>query len=99
VLCALYWLGGGAAANPVRSAYIAALYPKHLGRRLGSAAEPLRHHAERGLAEALGEGRYRITPLGALVVEALPDRAEVGRLRGMRVPAPAPKRLLASDGV
>ena len=95
VLCALYWLGGDVGAEGVRPAEIAALYPKHGGRVLGSPAQPLRHHTDRGLAESLGDGRYRITALGRLVVEALPDRAEIGRLRGLRVAAPAPHRPFA----
>ena len=46
--------------------------------------ELLRHHVERGLAESLGDGLYHITPLGRQVVDALPDRTEVARLRGLR---------------
>jgi len=87
ILCVLYWLDRET-PGPVRAGEIALLYPHHDGRRLPSAAQELRHHVERGLAESLGEGLYRITPLGRLVVDALPDRVEVARLRGLRRATP-----------
>jgi hypothetical protein len=85
ILCVLYWVEQGAPQEgPVRANEISLLYPRHKGRRLPSAAQELRHHVERGLAESLGDGMYRITPLGRQVVDALPDRTEVARLRGLR---------------
>lgn len=95
VLCALHWLGGDSDGGVVHSTEVRALYPRHHGRRLGSAAQPLRHLSDRGLAEAVGDGRYRITSLGRLVVELLPDRAAIGQLRGLRSAAPAPQRFLS----
>jgi hypothetical protein len=86
ILCVLYWVERGA-SGPVRAREISLLYPRHDGRRLPPATQELRHHVERGLAESLGDGRYRLTPLGRQVVEALPDRAEVARLRGLRSPS------------
>jgi hypothetical protein len=43
----------------------------------------------RGLVEWLRDGRYRLTALGRLVVEALSDRGEVARLRGRGYALPA----------
>jgi len=87
VLCVLFW-ADREAPGPVRASEISRLYPHHDGRRLPSAAQELRHHVDRGLAESLGDGLYQITPLGRLVVDALPDRVEVARLRGLRRATP-----------
>ena len=91
ILCVLYWVERGASA-PVRAREISLLYPRHDGRRLPPAAQELRHHVERGLAESLGDGRYRLTTLGRQVVEALPDRAEAARLHGLKPPSGARAR-------
>jgi hypothetical protein len=80
----LYWVESGAPGRPVRANEISLLYPRHEGRRLPPAAQELRHHVERGLAESLGDGRYRLTPLGRQVVEALPDRSQAASLRGLK---------------
>jgi len=88
ILCALCWIEESTSATATRPSDITSLYPRHAGRRIGSASQALRHHADRGLAEPLGDGRYRSTPLGRLVADALPDRAEVARLRGLRSATP-----------
>jgi hypothetical protein len=50
--------------------------------RLRSPADTLRRARDERLVETVGAGAYRLTALGAAVVDALPDAARVGAIRG-----------------
>jgi hypothetical protein len=85
MLCVLYYLeraDGRASAN---AADVKAILPRlgdAVDGRLRSPADTLRRARDERLVETLGGGAYRLTPLGAAVVEALPDAAHVGAIRG-----------------
>jgi hypothetical protein len=89
MLCVLYWLRAERDCTAVSPADVKAIMP-HLGDtvagRLRSPADTLRRARNEGLVAALGEGQYELTPLGLAVVQALPDAAQVGALRGVRRP-------------
>jgi hypothetical protein len=87
MLCVAYWLereGGGAG---ICAADLKAIMPQlgdAVAGRLRSPADTLRRARDEQLLEPVGAGRYRLTPLGAAVVDALPDSAQVGAIRGSR---------------
>jgi len=86
-LCIAYHLQQSAGRDAVCGADIRALFPRREERIAGAlrnAHDILRRAAVRGLVETLGGGWYTITPLGARVVEALPDDERVAELRGCR---------------
>jgi hypothetical protein len=68
----------------VSASEISALYSMHAGRRVRDVAGFLTRLAHADLAEPIGGGWYHTTALGRAVVNALPDRSEVARLRHLR---------------
>jgi hypothetical protein len=86
-LAIVYYLHRRLERPEVCGADIRALFPRPadgLAGPLRNAHDILRRANVRGLVESLGDGWYRITELGAAVVDALPDDARVAELRGCR---------------
>jgi hypothetical protein len=89
VLCIVHWLHERG-HDAVSAADVRALFPTRregLAGPLRNAADVLRRAREGGMVEALGEGWYKLTPLGRAVVAVLPDGALVGAVRGCRTAA------------
>ena len=89
VLCIVQWLHARGHAE-VSAADVRALFPSRregLAGTLRNAADVLRSAADADMLEALGEGWYRLTPLGRAVCAVLPDGALVGAVRGCRTAA------------
>lgn len=85
-LAILWWLQVREGRDVVAAADVRALYPRGVGRAagpLGSVTEVLRRFREAGLLASVGDGWYRVTPLGCEVAAALPDCERVGQLRGL----------------
>jgi hypothetical protein len=85
MLCVMYWLERERGCAAVTAADIKAILPRlgdAVAGRLRSPADTLRRARDEQLVEALGAGAYRLAPLGAAVVEVLPDAAQVGAIRG-----------------
>ena len=85
MLCVMYWLERECGCADVAAADVKAVLPRlgdAVAGRLRSPADTLRRARDEQLVEALGAGRYRLTPLGVAVVDALPDAAQVGAMRG-----------------
>jgi hypothetical protein len=76
--------GPGAPRAGAPGCEIVMLYPFHNGRRLTAASNFLRRFARLGLVESMGEGWYRTTPRGRLVVETVPDHPGPAELRRRR---------------
>ncbi|GLC23945.1 hypothetical protein [Roseisolibacter agri] len=89
VLCIVDWLHARG-HEAVSAADVRALFPSRregLTGPLRNAADVLRRAREGGMLEALGDGWYRLTPLGRAVVAVLPDGQLVGTIRGCRTAA------------
>lgn len=85
MLCVIYYLEREDGRASVSAADVKAILPRlgdAVDGRLRSPADTLRRARDERLVEALGDGAYRLTPLGAAVVDALPDAAHVGEIRG-----------------
>jgi hypothetical protein len=81
----VYWLQFEHGCDTVAAADVKAIMPRLgdvVAGRLRSPADTLRRARDERLVDALGNGRYRLTRLGAAVVDALPDAAQVGAIRG-----------------
>jgi hypothetical protein len=96
-LCLAYWATLVDGVPDVGAGDVRALHARH---RRGAALPPMRstteslRAAERlGLMEGTTPGRYRMSPLGASVVRALPDREAVGALRGLGKASRAPRQV------
>ena len=90
VLCIVHWLQERMQRDAVSAADVRAVFPRQRDGLVGplrNAADVLRRARDGGLLEALGEGWYRLTPLGRAVVAVLPDGALVGVVRGRRTAA------------
>lgn len=88
-LCIVDWLHARG-HDAVTASDVRALFPSvrdGLASPLRNAADVLRRAREGGMLESLGEGWYRITPMGRAVVAVLPDGAMVGAVRGCRTAA------------
>ncbi|MDF1505810.1 hypothetical protein [Roseisolibacter sp. H3M3-2] len=88
-LCIVWWLHERG-HDAVTASDVKALFPSArdgLAAPLRNAADVLRRAREGGMLEALGDGWYRLTPLGKAVVAVLPDGAIVGALRVRRTAA------------
>jgi hypothetical protein len=88
-LCIVHWLHERG-HDAVTASDVRALFPTSrdgLGAPLRNAADVLRRAREGGMLEALGDGWYRLTPMGSAVVAVLPDGALVGAVRGCRTAA------------
>jgi hypothetical protein len=85
MLCVIYCLERLHGAASVTAADVKAILPQ-LGDvvdgRLRSPADTLRRARDEQMVESVGAGAYRLTPLGVAVVDALPDAAHVGAIRG-----------------
>jgi hypothetical protein len=89
-LCIVDYLHRELGRDAVSAADVRALFPTRregLAGPLRNAADVLRRAREGGMLESLGAGWCRLTPLGAAVVQALPDGALVGAVRGCRTAA------------
>jgi len=87
VLCVVHFVHRILGRPVVCGADVRALFPTpqtDIAGPLRNAHDILRRGAARGLVGAVGDGRYRITPLGNAVVDALPDAGRVAALRGCR---------------
>jgi hypothetical protein len=86
LLCVMHWLEHEHGCADVGVGDVKAILPR-LGDvvdgRLRSPTDTLRRARDQGLVDALGAGRYRLTPLGTAVVDALPDAGQVGAMRGL----------------
>jgi predicted nucleotidyltransferase len=85
MLCLIYWLEREEKRPAVTAADVKTILPRlgdAVDGRLRSPADTLRRARDERLVEALGSGAYRLTALGVAVVEALPDAAHVGAIRG-----------------
>jgi hypothetical protein len=88
-LCIVHWLHE-CGHDAVTASDVRALFPgarEGLTTPLRNPADVLRRAREGGMLEALGDGWYRLTPLGRAVVAVLPDGAMVGAIRGCRTAA------------
>ncbi len=87
MLCVAYWLERVRGEPGVTAADLKAIMPRlgdAVAGRLRSPADTLRRARDEQLLEPMEAGRYRLTPLGVAVVDALPDAAQVGIIRGSR---------------
>lgn len=85
MLCVMYWLERERHQDGTTAADVKAILPRLgdvVAGRLRSPSDTLRRARDEGLVEPLGPGAYRLTPLGVEVVDALPDAAHVGAIRG-----------------
>ena len=85
MLCVIYCLEREHGRESVTAADVKAILPRlgdAVDGQLRSPADTLRRARDERLVEALGDGAYRLTPLGVAVVDALPDAAHVGAIRG-----------------
>ncbi len=104
-LCIVHYLHEQLGRDAVSASDVRALFPSRrdgLAGPLRNAADVLRRAREGGMLEALGDGWCRLTPLGYAVVQALPDGALVGAVRGCRTAAcatrPGQRRRTAEFG-
>ena len=85
MLCVMYCLERRHGRAATTAADVKEILPRlgdAVAGRLRSPADTLRRARDERLVEAVGAGAYRLTALGADVVDALPDAAHVGAIRG-----------------